>query len=86
MAVNAGCPCSHQRAFSTQGSGHVKERLSLIAPLGLARYPDSVVVEMSGPKVIRVGDAEDRGNAWHHLRRRALGVHDGQGEADAGQR
>lgn len=57
----------------------------MIGQLGLARYPDSVVAEMSGPMVIRV-DAEDQGNAWHHLRRRVSGVHDGQGEAVAGQR
>jgi hypothetical protein len=54
--------------------------------MGLAGYLDSVVVEMSGPMVIRVGDAEDRGNALHHLWRRVSGVHDGQGEADAGRR
>lgn len=85
MVVSADCSCSHQRAFSTQGSGHARERLSLIGPLGSAGYPDSVVVEMSGPMAIRVGDAEDRGNALHHLWRRVSGVHDGQGEADAGR-
>lgn len=69
-----------------QGSGHARERLSLIGPSGLARYQDSVVVEMSGQMAIRVEDAEDRENAWHHLRRRVSGVHDGQGEADAGRR
>jgi hypothetical protein len=86
VVVNAGCSCSHQRAFSTQGSGHAREHLSLIGPLGSARCPDSVVAEMSGQMVIRVGDVEDRGNAWHHLRKRVSEVHDGQGEADAGRR
>ena len=64
----------------------MREHLLLIGPLGLAGYPDSVVVEMSEPMAIRVGDAEERGNAWHHLPRRVSGVHDGQGEADAGRR
>lgn len=84
--VNVGCSGSHQRAFWTQGSGRVRERLSLIGPLGLARCPDSVVAEMSGPMAIRVGDVEDRGNAWHHLQKRVSEVHDGQEGADAGQR
>jgi hypothetical protein len=57
----------------------------MIGPLGLGRYPDSVVAEMSGPMVIRVG-AEDQGNAWHHLRRPVSVVRDDQGEADAGRR
>jgi hypothetical protein len=57
----------------------------MIGQLGLAHYPDSVVAEMSGPMVIRV-DAGDQENAWHHLRRRVSGVHDGQEEAVAGQR
>ena len=52
----------------------------MIGPLGLGRYPDSVVAGMSGPMVIRV-DAEHQGNVWHHSRRRVSGVHDGQGEA-----
>lgn len=45
-----------------QGSGRARERLSLIGPLGLAHYPDSVVAEMSGPMAIRVREAEDQGN------------------------
>jgi hypothetical protein len=60
--------------------------LSLIGPLGLASYPDSVVVEMSEPMAIREGDVEDQENAWHHLPKRVSGVRDGQGEADAGRR
>jgi len=61
-------------------------RLSLIGPLGLVRYPGSVVAEMSGQMAIRVRDAEGRGSAWDRLQKGVSGGHDGQGEADVGLR
>ncbi len=84
VVANVGCSCSPQIAFLTQESGHARERLSPIGPLGLARYLDSVVAGMSEPMAIRVEDAEGQGSAWDHLWRPVSAVHDGQGEADAG--
>ena len=41
-----------------QGTGHVKERLSLNGP-GSARYPDSVVVGTLGPTATRVKESAE---------------------------
>lgn len=85
MGVSVGCSYLHRRASSTQDSGHARGRLSSVGPLGLARHPDSVVVEMLSPRVTPVlGGAERPGSAEDHQKRPVSGVHDGRGGADAG--
>jgi hypothetical protein len=56
--VSVDCSRLDRRAFSMQGTGHVKERLSLNGP-GSARYPDSVVVGTLGPTATRVKESAE---------------------------
>ena len=71
-----------------QGTGHVKERLSLNGP-GSARYPDSVVVGNVRPDGDS-GEGKCRRSAGGALRiirgGRCQGYNAGRGEAGAGLR